>query len=293
MTLRRHGGYPDSRRRRRLKSSSRKRRVHVIDFPSRTPTARQHIPFTIEQSHSSFNTISMQAFRQTTRTLTTKPILTTPIRAAFSTTRPAMSTQGEGSSASFSAADRDNGTLKIENTNINTAPGVSLSDSQQKLVGSVLDLFAGRPSLAKLALWKDDGLFTDPLTIAQGRKQYEAQWYGLQTAFSEIERLSHEVTSSGNPITMNLSTRYVVKGIGKEQKIDSIIEIHTEGDKIAKVADKWNGKLPTSSFTQVRSFTSTRSDNAFILTRIAGLPTAQRCLCTVHCRCTEERKGGC
>lgn len=130
------------------------------------------------------------------------------------------------------------GELKIESTNIKTAPGVDLSEQQRTLVGSVLDLFAGRPSLPKLQLWKDDAEFTDPLTIAKGRKQYEAQWYGLQTAFSEIERLGHEVKGNGNPITLDLDTRYVVKGIGKEQKIHSLVEIWTDGDKIAKVADK-------------------------------------------------------
>lgn len=40
----------------------------------------------------------------------------------------------------------------------------------------MLDLFAGRPSLEKMQLWADEGVFTDPLTIAKGRKQYEAQW---------------------------------------------------------------------------------------------------------------------
>ncbi|KAK8215449.1 hypothetical protein M8818_002070 [Zalaria obscura] len=140
------------------------------------------------------------------------------------------------------------GDLKIENTNIKTAPGVSLDSQQKTLVGSVLDLFAGRPSLEKLKLWSDEGVFEDPITIAQGRKQYEAQWYGLQTAFSEIERLNHEVTSSGNPISMNLKTRYVVKGIGKEQTISSVVNIFTDKDgKISKVEDKWDGKLPESS----------------------------------------------
>lgn len=97
----------------------------------------------------------------------------------------------------MSSSASDKGELKIESTNIKTAPGVELSDHQKTIVGSVLDLFAGRPSLAKLQLWQDEGEFTDPLTIAKGRKQYEAQWYGLQTAFSEIERLSHEVKSNG------------------------------------------------------------------------------------------------
>lgn len=147
------------------------------------------------------------------------------------------------------------GELKVENTNIKTAPGVELSQKQQTLLGSVLDLFAGRPSLAKLQLWTDDATFTDPITIAKGRKQYEPQWYGLQAAFSEIERQSHEVTSAGNPIEMDMTTRYVVKGIGSEKIISSKVLVHLDaaGEKIVKVEDKWNGKLPDSGIANVSS----------------------------------------
>ncbi|GAB7363791.1 hypothetical protein MBLNU230_g4358t1 [Neophaeotheca triangularis] len=159
------------------------------------------------------------------------------------------------------------GELKIENTNIQTSSSVTLSDHQKTLVGSVLDLFAGRPSLPKLQLWKDDATFTDPLTIAQGRKQFEPQWYGLQAAFSEIERLHHEVTSSGNPIEMDLKTRYVVKGIGKEQTINSKILIHTEGDKISKVEDKWDGQLPEGQIAQ-----AFRRLNAVSVPNMVGVP---------------------
>lgn len=142
------------------------------------------------------------------------------------------------------------GELKIENTNVNCAPGVELSSQQKTLVGSVLDLFAGRPSLAKLQLWQDEGEFIDPLTIAKGRKQYEPQWYGLQVAFSEIEPLHHQVTSAGNPIEMDLKTRYVMKGIGKEQTITSKVKIWVEGDKISKLHDEWDGKLPESGIAK-------------------------------------------
>jgi hypothetical protein len=141
--------------------------------------------------------------------------------------------------------------LQIENTNIHTAPGVELSSQQKTLVGSVLDLFAGRPSLAKLQLWKDDGVFEDPLAKAHGRKEFEAQWYGLQTAFSEIERLHHEVKSAGNPIEMDLKTRYMVKGVGAEKTVESVVRIFTEGDKISKVEDRWNGSLPDGAVANV------------------------------------------
>lgn len=75
------------------------------------------------------------------------------------------------------SSSSDHCELKIENTNVKTAPGVELSESQKTLVGSILDLFAGRPSLAKLDLWKDDATFRDPITTATGRKEFAPQWY--------------------------------------------------------------------------------------------------------------------
>ncbi|KAF2092717.1 hypothetical protein NA57DRAFT_69639 [Rhizodiscina lignyota] len=143
---------------------------------------------------------------------------------------------------------RDAFTSRLGIANANSAPGVSFNSNQQTLVSSILDLFAGHPSKEKFALWTDDALFTDPLTIAQGRKQYEAQWYGLAQAFSTIETQSHEVTSAGNPIVMNLRNKYTVKGIGKETTIQSVVNIYTVGEgeaqRIEKVEDKWDGKLP-------------------------------------------------
>ena len=52
---------------------------------------------------------------------------------------------------------------------------------------------------------------------------------------------------------MDLRTRYVIKGIGKEQTIDSKVNIFWEEatGKITKVEDKWDGKLPESSIQNV------------------------------------------
>ncbi|KAH8886415.1 hypothetical protein GQ53DRAFT_750688 [Thozetella sp. PMI_491] len=133
----------------------------------------------------------------------------------------------------------------IRNTSINEGPGVHLSQSQKILVGSVLDLFEGNPTLKHLALWSKDATFADPLTIAQGYDKFAAQWYGLPALFSPIKIQRHSVTSSGNPIEIDLSNKYVVKVIKKEQVMDSKVLIHVDAEgKIGKVEDKWNGKLP-------------------------------------------------
>jgi len=123
-----------------------------------------------------------------------------------------------------------------------------LSQRQSLLVASVLDLFAGHPSKRKLTLWTDDASFHDPLTIAQGRKQYEAQWYGLKATMSAITQEHVEVVKGGNPIELHLKTNYKVKAVGKEQVIDSTVLVHTTGtdesQKITKVEDKWGGDVP-------------------------------------------------
>ncbi|KAG0649668.1 hypothetical protein D0Z07_3941 [Hyphodiscus hymeniophilus] len=151
--------------------------------------------------------------------------------------------------------------LGIENTNIITTPGITLDDKQK--------LFAGKPTLQKLQLWADDATFADPITKAQGRKQYQAQWYGLVAAFSSITPHSHSVTSAGNPITMDLKTTYKVKGLGTEKTIESVIKITTDasGEKITSVEDRWNGNIPEGPVT-----TAFRNLNSVVVPAFVGVP---------------------
>jgi hypothetical protein len=142
--------------------------------------------------------------------------------------------------------------LDIETKHVTTAPGIKLSPHQETIVGSVLDLFAGRPSLPKLALWRDDATYSGPLTIATGRAKYSAQWYGLRQAFSEIDRLNHQVKDAGNPILMDLRINYVIRGLDKKQMIQSVVAIYLDDEgRISKVEDRWGGELPEGAISEV------------------------------------------
>lgn len=67
---------------------------------------------------------------------------------------------------------------------------------------------------------------------------------------------------------MNLKNRYVVKGIGKEQTIASVVNIFVGKDgKIEKLQDKWDGKLPDSFFSN-----ALRNLNSVIVPKIVGVP---------------------
>lgn len=113
-----------------------------------------------------------QLARATNRTTASYPIAQSA--AGYFTTGHSANATPAQEQARMSSTNA--GELKLESTDIKTAPGVELSSDQRTIVSSVLDLFAGRPSLAKLQLWKDDAVFADPITIAEGRKQYEPQW---------------------------------------------------------------------------------------------------------------------
>ncbi|PBP15871.1 hypothetical protein BUE80_DR013356, partial [Diplocarpon rosae] len=187
----------------------------------------------------------------------------------MSTGVPSSTAGAQAQALSTAPAGSDTASLGIESTDIQTATGVELSGKQRVLVGSVLDLFKGKPTHQKMSLWSDDATFADPLTNAQGRKQYEAQWWGLKAAFSEIEQLHHSVTSAGNPITLDLKTRYKVKGIGAEKIIQSVIKIHTSEatEKIVKVEDRWDGKIPEGAVA-----TAFRNLNSVVVPIVVSVP---------------------
>lgn len=60
------------------------------------------------------------------------------------------------------------------------------------------------------------------------------------------------MTAVGNPLELEMSNKYVVKGIKKEQVMNSIVKIYLSADgKIEKVEDRWNGKLPEGAISDV------------------------------------------
>ncbi|KAK8040377.1 hypothetical protein PG991_000165 [Apiospora marii] len=172
-----------------------------------------------------------------------------------------MATTGTPS-ATAQAQEKANSTFDsftMKNTNLNEGPGVKLNDQQKIIVSSVLDLFEGNPTQKHLDLWKDDAVFADPLSVAEGRERFAAQWYGLASLFSPIQIQSHRVVSGGNPIEVELTNKYVVASKvplakGKEQVISSRVLIHVDaadGLKITRVEDRWDDKLPDGAVSQV------------------------------------------
>jgi len=161
--------------------------------------------------------------------------------------------------------------IGVKNTDINQDSGVNLSSHQKLLVGSVLDLFSGNPTLKHLSLWRRDATFTDPITIATGFDRFAAQWYGLPAVFNPIKLLAHRVTSAGNPIELDLRNRYTLKGVKTDQEIGSRVRIFVGDDGlIERVEDRWDGKLPEGPVSE-----AFRKLNAVTVPAIVTVPKSE------------------
>lgn len=133
-----------------------------------------------------------------------------------------------------------------------TTPPPLVVSSCNSLTPIFPQLFEGHPTLPKFSLWAQNATFADNITIATGYAKYTAQFYGLPALFKPIQLQHHRVTSAGNPIELEMSNKYVVKGIKKEQVMNSVVSIFVGQDgKIEKVEDKWNGKLPDGAVSDV------------------------------------------
>lgn len=80
-----------------------------------------------------------------------------------------------------------------------------------------------------------------------------------------------QITSSGNPIELDLKTRYTVKGLGSSQTIDSKIKIWTEGEgesmRVKRVEDRWDDNLPDSTFKNAM-----RNLNSVVVPKLVSVP---------------------
>jgi len=141
----------------------------------------------------------------------------------------------------------------IHNLNINASPSVTLSAHERLLVGSILDLYEGKGSLKHLSLWSPHACLTNPGGIIKGHREQVAAWYAHATWHESNQIQSHLVTSRGNPIQINLSAKYLFRGIRMQLTIDSKIWVYVDKDgKIERLEDRWvtvtnEGERPTES----------------------------------------------
>ncbi|KAM0753778.1 hypothetical protein T439DRAFT_322669 [Meredithblackwellia eburnea MCA 4105] len=130
-----------------------------------------------------------------------------------------------------------------------TDHGIPLEGRRKMLVEDSLSLFQCKPSLEIFKRgWRENAVFADPLAIAQGFKQYSAQWFGMPKAFPESETLAWKVTKSEpGLIEYEQRQRYVIALVKSEKIMSSLVHIELDNeDYIVRFEDRWDGKVLTT-----------------------------------------------
>ncbi|KIK91430.1 hypothetical protein PAXRUDRAFT_149512 [Paxillus rubicundulus Ve08.2h10] len=134
--------------------------------------------------------------------------------------------------------------------------------SRERIMNDLKELYCCRPTRRIFErTWCPDAVFEDPLVKAEGRGEYEPQWFAMPKIFSKSETISSRVmlsTESPNRLVYSQAQEYTLRFIGKKQafctvlmlmrqRIESVIVVDLdETDKITRMVEKWNGdELPT------------------------------------------------
>lgn len=85
---------------------------------------------------------------------------------------------------------------EIQNKDIHTAAGITLTETQRYHVGLVLDLFQAKGTMTKLTQgFTEDAVYEDAFATAKNREEVAGQLLGLPVVCKSSDTIRHEVIS--------------------------------------------------------------------------------------------------
>ncbi|KAJ7581107.1 hypothetical protein C8J56DRAFT_959113 [Mycena floridula] len=119
-----------------------------------------------------------------------------------------------------------------------------------RIMGDLSELFGCRPTLEIFErTWSKDAAFEDPLSVCKGYAEYAPQWFAMPKVFASSKTLSTRVmssTNSPNRLVYEQKQEYTFRLLGYKKVVDSIVVVDFDEDnRIIKLLDQWDGKLPT------------------------------------------------
>lgn len=118
----------------------------------------------------------------------------------------------------------------------------------KKVVDDILLLYQLKPSEQAYQHYRNDAIFSDPLSIAKGLGSIKSQFNGMPKIFSESTTeasaiLENQPSHRPNTISLDLTQRYVFKVPKSEKTIRSIVTLlRDDQGKIQRHDEEWGGE---------------------------------------------------
>lgn len=151
---------------------------------------------------------------------------------------------------------------EIQNTALDIAPGINLTDLQKRHIGLVLEMFQAKGTIAKI----DDGftevaVYEDLFATAQNRREVAGQFLGLPIVTKSSTTVSHLVESATAPtppatayeLHVKIHQCFVFKPLGTEVNMKSTLVIFSDEakGKITRLQDRPMEEIPDNSLLYV------------------------------------------
>ncbi len=114
---------------------------------------------------------------------------------------------------------------------------------REEIVSDILNLYNSNPTTESFRHYALNAQFEDPLQYSGSLSSIKSAFKFLPKIFIDTQVIKSDADIEGNPMKLNLETRYEWKGIKKETVIRSIVLLTLNNqEQIIRHEERWNGE---------------------------------------------------
>ncbi|ORY81015.1 hypothetical protein BCR37DRAFT_388031 [Protomyces lactucae-debilis] len=129
--------------------------------------------------------------------------------------------------------------------NFKSLPTREASGSEKTIIEEVLSLYQCKPTEKAYSHYAENAVFSDPVSIAQGKAVIQSQFNGMPKIFKQSDTKECRVLddkSKPNAIVLDLTQHYVFKLGNFEKTLNSLITLELQNGMIQRHEEQWDGK---------------------------------------------------
>lgn len=121
------------------------------------------------------------------------------------------------------------------------------SSQEKEIIDEVLSLYQCKPTEKSYSHYSETAVFSDPVSIAQGKKSIMSQFNGMPKIFEKSDTQKCDVLDDGSKdIKLDLTQHYVFKLGKKEKTLNSLVTLKMQNGLIEHHEEEWDHKPNTT-----------------------------------------------
>lgn len=133
-------------------------------------------------------------------------------------------------------------------TSTKSLPTRQPTSAEKEIIDEVLSLYQCKPSEKAYSHYSETAVFSDPVSIAKGKKSIMSQFNGMPKLFAQSDTIKCDVLDdkSSNDLKLDLTQHYVFKAGKKEKTMNSLLTFKMQNGLIEHHEEEWDHKPNTT-----------------------------------------------